>query len=350
MQSKLEQLKIQALLAVKAIKDSAELVALENKLLGRKNGELTSLMKGLKDLGGDVKKTAGQLANQIKLEIETQLETKRRELQTADWGLAMERERIDITQPALPPQEQGHFHPNTIVQKDLEDLFTSMGFMVLDGPELDSDYYNFTALNIPENHPARDMQDTFYIKGHNPDAKVGAGWVMRTHCTSVQVRAMQKYGAPLRAIVPGKCYRNEATDARHEHTFYQLDGVVIDKNITFAHMKGIFQAVADYLYGTGTKIRLMPKFYPFVEPGVRGEVSCFICSGKGCRVCKNSGWVEVMPGGMIHPSVLKEGGLDPNVYQGFAFGWGLTRLAMLKYGIDDIRLLESGNIKFLEQF
>ncbi len=343
MQNKFEELKAQALLAIKAIKDSAELVALENKLLGRKSGELTNLMKGLKDLGDGVKKTVGQLANTIKIEIEASLASKRRELQTADWSVAMEKERLDISQPSLPPQERGHFHPNTIIQKDLEDLFSTMGFMVLDGPELESDYYNFTALNISANHPARDSQDTFYIKGHS-------NWVMRTHTSPVQVRGPQKYGVPIRAIVPGKCYRNEATDVRHEHTFYQLDGIVIDKGINLSHMKGVLEAVAKHLYGPETKVRMRPKYYPFVEPGVNGEVTCFLCKGQGCRLCKKTGWLEIFGAGPMHPNVLKEGGVDPKEYQGFAFGFGLTRLVMLKYGIDDIRLLESGNLKFLEQF
>jgi len=343
MQSKLEQLKSEALLALKSVKDKMQLEELENKLLGRKNGELTNVMKGLKDLADDARKVAGQVANEVKIEIESALQSKKQELSQADWSSVLEKERIDISQPALPKIERGHFHPNTIIQTDLEDFFTSMGFMILDGPELESDYYNFTALNIPESHPARDMQDTFYIKGHND-------WVMRTQTSSMQVRAMQKYGAPLRMIVPGKCYRNESTDPRHEHTFYQLEGVIIDKEINFSHLKGILQAVADHLFGKGTEVRLMPKFYPFVEPGVRGEVTCFICKGKGCRVCKNTGWLEAMPGGMIHPNVLREGKIDPNKYQGFAFGFGLTRLVMLKYGIEDIRHLESGDLKFLKQF
>ncbi|MFA6547597.1 MAG: phenylalanine--tRNA ligase subunit alpha [Candidatus Magasanikbacteria bacterium] len=348
MQSKLEQLKSEALLAIKSAKDKMQLEDLENKILGRKSGELTNLLKGLKDLADDARKVVGQVANEVKKEIETAMQDKKKELQSADWGSALQKEKVDITQPALPPTERGYFHPNTIIQKDLEELFTSMGFMVLDGPELESEYYNFTAVNIPASHPARDMQDTFYIKNHGQESD--SPWVMRTHTSSMQVRAAQKYGAPLRAIVPGKCYRNEATDARHEHTFYQLEGFIIDKEITFAHMKGIFQAVADHLYGKGTKIRLMPKYYPFVEPGVRGEVTCFLCKGKGCRVCKDSGWLEVMPGGMIHPNVLREGKIDPDVYQGFAFGFGLSRLVMLKYGIEDVRLLESGDLKFLKQF
>ncbi len=348
MHSKFEQLKSEALLALKSVKDKMQLEELENKLLGRKGGELTNLMKGLKDLADDARKTAGQIANDVKIEIESALQTKKHELSQADWQGSLEKERVDITQPALPKKERGHFHPNTIVQTDLEDLFTSMGFMILDGSELESDYYNFTAVNIPEDHPARDMQDTFYIKGHGQDDD--SPLVMRTHTSSVQVRALQKYGAPIRAVVPGKCYRNEATDVRHEHTFYQMEGFVIDENITFAHMKGAIETVAKHLYGEETKVRLRPKFYPFVEPGVNGEVTCFLCKGEGCRLCKNTGWLEIIGAGMIHPNVLKEGGIDTKKYQGFAFGFGLTRLVMLKYGIDDIRLLESGDLKFLKQF
>ncbi|MFA6423843.1 MAG: phenylalanine--tRNA ligase subunit alpha [Candidatus Magasanikbacteria bacterium] len=348
MQSKLEQLKSEALLALKSVKDKMQLEELENKLLGRKNGELTNIMKGLKDLADDARKVAGQIANEVKIEIESALQSKKQELSQADWSSVLEKERIDISQPALPKTERGHFHPNTIIQTDLEDLFTSMGFMVLDGPELESDYYNFTAVNIPTTHPARDMQDTFYIKNH--DVGTDSPWVMRTQTSSVQVRAMQKYGAPLRAIVPGKCYRNEGTDVRHEHTFYQLEGFVIDENITFAHMKGVMESVVEHLFGEETKLKLRPKFYPFVEPGVNGEVTCFLCKGKGCRVCKNTGWLEIIGAGMIHPNVLREGKIDPNKYQGFAFGFGLTRLVMLKYGIEDIRHLESGDLKFLKQF
>ena len=218
-----------------------------------------------------------------------------------------------------------------------------MGFSIEDGPELESEYYNFTAVNIPESHPARDMQDTFYIKNH-------AGWVMRTHTSSMQVRTLEKSAPPIRAIIPGRCFRNEATDARHEHTFYQLEGFVVDENITFADMKGVLEAVAKHLYGKNTRVKLRPKFYPFVEPGVNGEVSCFLCAGQGCRVCKNTGWLEVFGAGMIHPNVLRAGRIDPDKYQGFAFGFGLNRLVMLKYGIEDIRHFMSGDLRFLNQF
>ncbi len=339
----LSELKAEALGQLQQVQGVAALEVFENTFLSRKNGKLTNLLKGLKDLEGDARKTAGALANDVKTIIEQAFEQKKNALKMQEWGTLLQKEAIDISQPALPVQASGHLHPNTIIQRDLEDFFTSMGFMVLDGPELESEYYNFTAVNIPADHPARDMQDTFYIKNH-PD------WVMRTHTSSVQVRAMQKYGAPIRAIVPGKCFRNESTDVRHEHTFYQLEGLVLDKNITFAHLKGVLEATAKHLYGPETKVRLRPKFYPFVEPGVNGEVTCYLCKGAGCRLCKQTGWLEVLGAGMVHPNVLKAGDIDPNVYQGFAFGFGLTRLAMLKYGIDDVRLLESGDLRFLEQF
>lgn len=343
MQSKLEQLKKEALLAIKAVKDKVQLEEVENALLGRKSGELTNLLKGLKNLGDDMRKSVGQLANEVKQVIEAEIAVKRSAFEGAEMDERFKEETIDITAPSLPKKVRGHYHPNTLVQRDLENLFTSMGFAVLDGPELESDYYNFTALNIPETHPARDMQDTFYIKDHS-------NWVMRTHTSPMQIRAMQKYGAPLRVIIPGKCFRNEATDVRHEHTFYQMEGLVVDANITFSHMKGILEVVAKHLYGPETKVRLRPKFYPFVEPGVNGEVTCFTCAGKGCRLCKQTGWLEVFGAGMVHPNVLTEGGIDPKTHQGFAFGFGLTRLVMLKYGIDDVRLLESGKLSFLEQF
>ncbi len=343
MESKLDQLRTKALAAIKSARTKLRLEELRHNLLGRHNGELTNLMKELKNLSAEARKKIGQLANQVKADLEAELLKKKAEFESGDLAGLAERERLDVTAPALPRKERGHFHPVTLVQKDLEDLFTSMGFMILDGPELESDYYNFTALNIPETHPARDMQDTFYIQGH-------PNWVMRTHTSPMQVRAMQKYGAPLRAIVPGKCFRNEATDVRHEHTFYQLEGLVVDKNINFSQLKAVLEVVARHLYGPETKVRLRPKFYPFVEPGVNGEVTCFTCRGNGCRLCKQSGWLEIFGAGLIHPQVLKEAGIDPGSYQGFAFGFGLTRMVMLKYGIEDIRLLEGGNMKFLEQF
>ncbi|MDD2758336.1 MAG: phenylalanine--tRNA ligase subunit alpha [Patescibacteria group bacterium] len=343
MKNKLDKLKISALKNIQQAEGLPALEEVENNILGRKAGELTELMKGLKDLPDEEKKITGQLMNEAKKEIEAAIGARQEELAAKSWAGDLEKERIDLTAPALPKMERGHWHPVSIVQKDLEEFFASMGFVVADGPELESEFFNFTALNIPADHPARDSQDTFYIKNH-------PNWVMRTHTSPLQIRSMQKYGAPLRVIMPGKCYRNEATDARHEHTFYQLEGVVIDEKITMAHMKGVLEAVAKHLYGPETKVRLRPKFYPFVEPGVNGEVTCFLCGGSGCRVCKQTGWMEIFGAGMIHPNVLKEGGIDPEKYQGFAFGFGLTRLVMLKYGIDDVRLLESGDLRLVKQF
>jgi len=343
MKDQLEKIKQEFLEGLKEIKDTLQLEELKNEFFSRKSGKVNEVMKVLKDLAGDAKKEFGVLVNEFKMEMEMNLAKKKSELDKEKMGNLVDEEGIDVTEPKLPLYEGGHLHPITIVQNELEDLFTSMGFMILDGPELESEYYNFEAVNIPADHPARDMQDTFYIKNH-------ANWVMRTHTSTMQARSMQKYGAPLRMIVPGKCFRNEATDVRHEHTFYQLEGMVIDKNITFGDMKGILETVAKHLYGKDTKVKLRPKFYPFVEPGVNGEVTCYLCKGLGCRLCKGTGWLEIFGAGMTHPNVIKEGGLDPNVYQGFAFGFGLTRLVMLKYGIDDIRLLESGDLRFLKQF
>ncbi len=343
MRSQLEQIEQQVRAQLGEVREMVGLENLENNIMGRKNGLLTEVLKGLKSLEEQERKVVGQYANEVKQRIESLFVAKKAELQTWLWAEQLATEKVDLTQPALPLKDFGHFHPNTLVQRDLEDFFESLGFIIGDGPELESDFYNFTAVNIPENHPARDMQDTFYIKDH-------ANWVMRTHTSSVQVRAMQKYGTPLRMVVPGKCFRNEATDVRHEHTFYQLDGLVVDKNINFSHLKGMLEMAVKHLFGEATELRLRPKFYPFVEPGVNGEVTCFLCKGKGCRLCKNSGWLEIVGAGMVHPNVLKAGNIDPNIYSGFAFGFGLTRLVMLKYGIEDIRLLESADMRFLEQF
>jgi len=343
MKDKLSKIKKDFESSLKKIVDLDSLEELYNEYFSRKAGEMTNIMKSLKELSGEERKEMGALANTIKTAMEELFENSKKTLENNKWETLLETEKIDITQAKLPVERKGHLHPVTLVQNDLEDFFTSMGFMLLDGPELESEFYNFEAVNIPDDHPARDMQDTFYIKNRD-------NLVMRTHTSSVQVRAMQKYGAPLRMIVPGKVFRNEATDPRHEHTFHQLEGVVIDKNITFGDMKGVIERMVKHLYGEDTQVKLRPKFYPFVEPGVNGEVTCFLCKGSGCRVCKNTGWLEIFGAGMIHPNVLKAGNIDPKEYQGFAFGFGLTRLVMLKYGIEDIRHLESGNLKFLQQF
>lgn len=348
MQSKLEQLKSETLLAIKSAKDKMQLEDLENKILGRKSGELTNLLKGLKDLADDARKVVGQVANEVKKEIENAMQTKKQELQSADWGNALQKEKVDITQPALPPTQRGHFHPNTIIQKDLEELFTSMGFMVLDGPELESDYYSFEAVNIPKNHPARDMQDTFYIDKKNKEGE--CDFVMRPHTSPVQVRAMQKYGAPLRCVVPGRVFRCENIDACHEHTFYQMEGLMVGENISIDNLISVMKELLKGVFKKDMEVRVRPGFFPFVEPGLELDIKCTICGGKGCPSCKNSGWLELLPAGMVHPKVLEYGGIDPKKYSGFAFGLGLTRLAMMKYGVEDIRLFNSGDLRFLGQF
>ena len=343
MQSQLQKLKQETLLALKSIKDKIDLDELENKILGRKSGELTKIMKGLKDMSVEMKKEVGKLANDVKINIESAFLQKQQELSAQEWQEALDKEKVDLTQPSLPPIERGHLHPMTIVHRELEELFTSMGFMVLDGPELESDYYNFESLNIPTTSPARDTQDTFFIKD-NPN------WVMRTHTSPVQVRAMQKYGAPLRTVVTGRCFRNEATDGSHEHTFYQMEGLVVDKNISIANLVAVMKELLQGVLKKEVEVRLRPGHFDFVEPGFELDMKCLVCEGKGCSACKHSGWVETLPCGLVHPEVIKAGGLDPKEWTGFAFGLGSMRLCMQKYGIDDIRLLHGGDLRFLKQF
>jgi len=342
MKDKLQKLKEEILAQIGKAGSEEVLRDLEIKYLGRK-GALTEILRGLKDLDKDERENVGQLANEIIKEVLDEFaELRKKFLKNSGVESFIDR--------TLPGQEikRGHLHPITVIQNEFEDLFTSMGFMVLDGPELESDYYNFEAVNVPKDHPARDIQDTFYIDKKNREGE--SDLVLRTQTSSVQVRAMREYGAPLRCIIPGRCFRSEATDVRHEHTFYQIEGIMIDKNINLSNMKAVLETVAKKLFGPETKLRLRPKFYPFVEPGANGEVTCFLCHGQGCRLCKNTGWLEILGCGMVHPEVLKNGGLDPKIYSGFAFGFGFSRLVMLKYGIDDVRLFNSGDLRFLEQF
>jgi len=342
MKNKLQILRDEFLAKLAQAKNSDLLKEIELEYLSRK-GRLSIIMHELKDVGAELRKETGELANNLKHELEAKfLETKR-----LVQGENNSTEFIDVTLPGTK-FKRGHLHPLTQIKRELEDLFASLGFVSLDGPELESDYYNFEALNIPPHHPARDMQDTFYVDLKNKQGDYDL--VMRTQTSNMQVRAIQKYGAPLRAIIPGRAYRSEATDARHEHTFYQLEGILIDKNINFSHLKSLMELVGQKLYGPNTKLRMRPKFYPFVEPGSNGEYTCFLCEGKGCRVCKQTGWLEIVGCGLIHPNVLRAAGVDPEEYSGLAFGFGLNRLAMLKYGIDDIRLFNSGDLRFLEQF
>lgn len=322
--------------------NSDELRAFEVRYLGRK-GELTTLLRKVKELPLSERTTVGSLANELKGDIASAVETVR-----SQFAPSATLPPVDVTLPGAPIA-RGHIHPVTQLQWELEDFFSSLGFTVADGPEVESEFFNFEALNIPADHPARDMQDTFFVADpgtYDPDNRV----VLRTQTSPVQIRAMRRWGAPLRLIAPGRCFRAESTDARHEHTFEQLEGLMVDRDISIAHLKGVLELVAHHLYGTETKVRLRPKFYPFVEPGFSGEVSCMLCQGAGCRVCKQTGWLEIFGAGLVHPHVLIAGGVDPEQYSGFAFGFGLTRLVMLRYGIDDVRLFAGGDQRFLEQF
>lgn len=343
MRNDLEKLKEKALEAFDSVKDKDGLKDVELQYLSRK-GELSKIMHRLSSLSLEDKKLFGPIANNIKKELEGRFKI----LELKFLNNKLGKEKIDITLPAKK-LKKGHIHPLSKIQRELEDLFTSLGFAIIDGPELESDYYNFTALNVPPLHPARDMQDTFYVTPFEED-KEDLDMVMRTQTSPVQIRAMKKHGAPLKAVMSGKCFRNEATDARHEHTFYQFEGLMIGRDINFANLKSLLEIVGQKLFGEDTKLRMMPKFYPFVEPGNSGQYTCFLCNGKGCRVCKQTGWLEIVGGGLVHPDVLRAGGIDPEEYSGLAFGFGLSRLAMLKYGVNDARLFNSGDLRFLEQF
>lgn len=340
MKEKLIKLQEDIEAALSAAKTPEDIHAVELEYFSRK-GPLSQIMKGIKDLSEAEKKEFGPLANGVRDSLFAKLEDLKKSVLSGGEGL------VDVTLPGAS-LETGHLNPVTLMERELIGIFKSLGFSVFDGPELDSDYYNFESLNIPADHPARDMQDTFYIDKKDEDGKLDL--LMRTQTSNLQVRAMRKFGAPLRVVMPGRVFRNEATDARHEHTFYQFEGVMIAPNINFGHLKKVFEIVGQKLYGPETKIRMRPKFYPFVEPGSNGEYTCFLCGGKGCRVCKNTGWLEIVGCGLIHPRVLEAGGIDPKKYSGFAFGFGLSRLAMLKYNIDDVRLLTGNDLRFLEQF
>jgi phenylalanyl-tRNA synthetase alpha chain len=347
MKQALQNLEKTALTALEKASTQADLEAFHTQYLSRKEGELTKVLRGLKDLSPEDKKTFGKAANELKIKIEELFKQRQNELENKAIEASLSNDWIDLTASGQQP-ERGHIHPLYQVQEEVERIFQQMGFTIIDGPEIESEFYNFEGLNIPAHHPARDMQDTFFID-KKPHADEGH-LVLRTHTSPNQVRAMKKYGAPLRIIVPGRVFRNEATDASHEHTFDQVEGFLIDKDISLAHLKGVMLDFLSRLFKKEMKIRFRPGYFPFVEPGMELDMSCIFCEGKGCKVCKKTGWIEFMGCGMTHPSVLRAGGVDPNEYQGWAFGFGLTRLVMMRYGIDDIRHLTSGDLRFAEQF
>ena len=320
-------------------RDSEAAEKLRVAYLGKK-GSVTGLLKGLKDVAADQKKAMGQAINQLKKEVEEGIAAQVEKIHAAEEeALVAAAEQYDVSLPT--GESEGSYHPITLVQRELEEIFASMGFTIEDYKEIVTDYECFEAVNIPKDHPARDMQDTYYLSN---------GQLLKTHTSAAQNAILRKYGAPLRAIFPGRCFRNEATDARHENTFFQMEGIMVDKNISIANLIYFMKTMLSQVFQRDINVRLRPGFFPFVEPGFEMDISCLICGGEGCPSCKNSGWLELCPCGMIHPNVLRAGGVDPEEYTGFAFGLGLTRLVMMKYGVKDIRDLNSGNLKALSQF
>src|SRR5690348_16844981 len=338
-EEQLSQLQSGALAKITSARTPEELEPVRVEVLGRK-GSLARVSKDMGKLPPEERARAGQLLNAAKETLEAALESKKRQFEDAALRARLEGEWLDLTLPAPGPRP-GKLHPVTQIQAEIEQLFLSLGFTVLDGPEVETEYHNFDALNLPPDHPARDMQDTFWLTDGN---------LLRTHTSPVQVRGMEKLGPPLRMIAPGRVFRNEEVDASHEHTFYQVEGMMVDRNVSVGNMTYFMKTLLSAVFRREVTIRLRPGYFPFVEPGFELDIQCLICGGPGCAVCKQSGWVELMPCGLVHPNVLRMSGIDPDEWGGFAFGLGLTRLAMMRYGIDDIRLFESGDLRFLRQF
>lgn len=343
MLAQFEELKAEALRELAEAKGAQATEAWRIAYLGKK-GRLTLLMRQLGTLPAAERPVAGQKANEVKAALEEALAARQEELRREANRLALAAERVDVTMPGRWPRI-GQAHPTTQIVNEILDVFVAMGFQVVEGPEVERDYYNFEALNIPPDHPARDMWDTFYIANAGRPGEI----LLRTHTSPNQVRVMEKTQPPVRVVVPGKCYRYEATDATHESEFFQIEGLAVDKNITFADMKGVLTAFAHQIFGRDRRVRFRCDYFPFVEPGVEMAVSCGNCGGEGCRLC-HEGWLEIMGAGMVHPRVLEGVGYDPSVYSGFAFGMGPERIAILKYGIDDIRHFYANDLRFLRQF
>ena len=336
---KLQELRQLAEESIQKAQDARTLNDLRVKFLGKK-GEITALLKSMKDLSPEEKPKFGQMVNTVRAEVESAIETHMAELEAKAREAKMAAETIDVTLPAKKMQ-YGHAHPNTRALEEVERIFVGMGYEVVEGPEVEYDEYNFEKLNIPKGHPARDEQDTFYIND---------SILLRTQTSSVQARVMEQGKLPIRMICPGRVFRSDAVDATHSPSFHQIEGLVIDKHVTFADLKGTLDKFAKELFGPETKTKLRPHHFPFTEPSAEVDVSCFKCGGKGCRFCKGEGWIEILGCGMVHPHVLEMCGIDPKQYSGFAFGVGLERIALLKYEIDDMRLLYENDTRFLEQF
>lgn len=339
MKAKLEELESNARECLRKITDLKELEELRLKMTGKK-GELTALLKGLGALSAEERPEAGRLVNETRESIEQMLNEAKNGLVAKGRELKMAMETIDVTLPGVLP-ELGNRHPLTIVLDDLKQIFIGMGYEIAEGPDIENDYYNFEALNIPENHPAKDEQDTFYL---------GGGFMLRTSTSPVQVRTLEKGRLPIRVIAPGRVFRSDQVDATHSPVFHQLEGLVVDENITMGDLKGTLDLFARELFGERTKVRFRPHYFPFTEPSAEMDATCFVCGGSGCRVCKNTGWIELLGCGMVHPRVLSMSGVDPARHSGFAFGMGLERIAMQRYGITDMRLLYENDVNFLTQF
>jgi phenylalanyl-tRNA synthetase alpha chain len=335
----LEKIREEALKQIKGSEGLEKLNEIRVNFLGKK-GELTSILKSMKDVAPEDRPKVGQLVNETREAIEKVLEETKNKMEAAARDAKLKAEVIDVTLPAKK-NKVGHCHPNTIALDEVERIFTGMGYEVVEGPEVEKDYYNFEALNIPADHPAKDEQDTFYINGD---------LLLRTQTSSTQVHEMEKGKLPIKMIAPGRVFRADEVDATHSPSFHQVEGLVIDKNVTFADLKGTLAEFAKQLFGPETKTKFRPHHFPFTEPSAEMDVSCFKCGGKGCRFCKGEGWIEILGCGMVHPHVLEMSGIDPNEYTGFAFGVGLERIALLKYEIDDMRLLYENDIRFLNQF
>ncbi len=339
MEDKLKLIEKEALKRIGGVKSIAGLETIRVKYLGRK-GELTSFLRNLHKLPEPEKRTAGKKANDLKNKIEQEIEKKRILLEKGVIQGRIEGEWLDVTQPGIV-KPLGHLHPMTILIREIKEIFISMGYEIVEGPEVETDFYNFEALNIPKEHPARDAWDTYYLTN---------GLLMRTHTSPVQIRVMEKRKSPLRILVPGRVYRYEAEDATHLSVFNQVEGFVVGKNISFSDLKGTLTSLVKSLLGSSIKLRFRPSFFPFTEPSAEVDVTCVICGGKGCRSCGGDGWLELLGAGMIHPQVLRNVGYDPEKVSGFAFGLGPERIAMLKYRIDDIREFMKADMRFLNQF
>ncbi|ADA65699.1 phenylalanine--tRNA ligase subunit alpha [Lactococcus lactis] len=342
LQEKIEDLRKRTLSDLLSVADEKTLNNLRTVMLGKK-GELTEILKGMKDLTNEERPVIGALANAFRDEFGAKFEAKKVEIEQAVMNAALESETLDVTLPGKA-QKKGSRHILTQTQEEIEEIFLGMGYEIVDGYEVETDHYNFERMNLPKDHPARDMQDTFYITNEV---------LLRTHTSPMQARTMDAHDfsrGGLRMIAPGRVYRRDTDDATHSHQFHQIEGLVVDKNITMADLKGTLDLVMKKMFGQDRELRWRPSYFPFTEPSVEVDISCFKCGGKGCNVCKHTGWIEILGAGMVHPNVLEMSGLDSSVYSGFAFGLGQERIAMLRYGINDIRGFYQGDVRFLEQF